>query len=265
VRATAGESRPQPTALGLTWIGHSTVALALDGATVLTDPALGTRMAHLVRIAAGADAVPDSIDAVLISHTHRDHFDFPSLRRLPHGVLVVVPRGAGRLVTRLRFADVVEVVEGDELHVGSLRVQATHAEHARGRGVLPGGADAVGYLLGGSLTAYFAGDTDLFDGMAALAPSLDLALLPVSGWGPRVPAGHLDPERAARALALLRPRVAVPIHWGTYRPFYRRSPYPSDLGSAARFVELAHELAPEVDVRILSPGGRSTVHPAGMV
>jgi L-ascorbate metabolism protein UlaG (beta-lactamase superfamily) len=105
----------------------------------------------------------------------------------------------------------------------------------------------VGYLVGG---AYFAGDTDLFSGMESIRAHV--ALLPVGGWGPRVPAGHLDPARAARALQLLRPKVAIPIHWGGFRPFYKRAPYFADAGR--EFAELASSTAPGVEVRILQPG-----------
>ena len=84
--------------------------------------------------------------------------------------------------------------------------------------------------------------------MAELAP-LDVALLPVAGWGKKVGPGHLDPNRAAAALALLRPTVAVPIHWGTYR--VARQPDDS-AGPAEAFARAAAELAPEVDVRILA-------------
>ena len=79
------------------------------------------------------------------------------------------------------------------------------------------GEDALGYVIaGGGRRVYFAGDTELFEEMSGLRP-LDLALLPVWGWGPSLNPGHLDPA-GARALALLRPRVAVPIRLGT---FYR--------------------------------------------
>jgi L-ascorbate metabolism protein UlaG (beta-lactamase superfamily) len=101
---------------------------------------------------------------------------------------------------------------------------------------------------------YFPGDTDLFAGMRELQPGLDVALLPVAGWGPRLPPGHLDPARAAESPATLRPRVAIPIHWGTYRrvgmnrdPAVLREP-------AETFARLAAETAPEVEVRILEPG-----------
>ena len=112
----------------------------------------------------------------------------------------------------------------------------------------------MGFVLAGTLRVYFAGDTGLFAGMARLAP-LDLALLPVWGWGPRLGPGHLDPASAAEALTLLRPRIAVPIHWGTYSPFwyFRPPPYLSEPGPA--FAHEAARLAPEVEVRVLRPGG----------
>src|SRR5262249_27768632 len=114
----------------------------------------------------------------------------------------------------------------------------------------------------GSARVYFAGDTDLFDGMRDLAP-LDLALLPVSGWGPRLPPGHLDPRGAAEALRLLRPRVAIPIHWGTYSAMSWKQPRPRlDASPASEFERHAGELAPDVDVRALAPGQSTELEPA---
>jgi L-ascorbate metabolism protein UlaG (beta-lactamase superfamily) len=92
--------------------------------------------------------------------------------------------------------------------------------------------------------------------MSRMAPDLDVALLPVAGWGPRVPRGHLDPERAAQALKLLRPRIAVPIHWGTYRRVGLSREAKLLREPAETFARLAAEVAPEVDVRILPVGGR---------
>ena len=92
--------------------------------------------------------------------------------------------------------------------------------------------------------------------MEDLAGDLDLALLPVWGWGTTLGSGHLDPGGAARVAAILQPRLAVPIHWGTLFP----------IGMARRRPELLHDpprefaaqvaaLAPDVEVRIVEPGG----------
>ena len=240
--------------MSITWLGHSTVLVEAEGVRLLTDPLLRPRIGHLRRVAGAAPRIAGQVDAVLLSHVHWDHLDLRSLELVPARRLVV-PRGAGRLLER--FQGVVELDEGETVTIGALTVRATHAEHLTRR--LPFGATtpSLGYLIEGSRRLYFAGDTDVFDGMRELAPALDAALLPIDGWGPRVGPGHLDPQRAAEALQLLRPRVAVPIHWGTYRrlglsrdPATLREP-------AASFERLAAELAPEVETRILAPGERT--------
>jgi L-ascorbate metabolism protein UlaG (beta-lactamase superfamily) len=240
----------------ITWLGHSTVLLELDGVRLLTDPVLRTRVAHLRRVAPNTNfRVLEDLDTTLISHLHYDHLDVPSLERLGRSQRFVVPRGAGRFLRRHRFSRVAELGVGDELSVGPLVVRATHAEHHGRRHPFGAKAPAVGYLIRGSVNVYFAGDTDLFDGMDELAPGLDVALLPIAGWGPRIPRGHLDPFRAARALVRLRPRCAVPIHWGTYRRIGMDRDSASLRTPADAFVEFTRELAPEVDVRVLAVGG----------
>ena len=250
--------------LSLTWLGHSTLWIEIDGVSVLTDPMLRHRVAHLERIAEPPPLDRISApDVVLLSHVHRDHLDRGSLRLLSREAQVIVPHGAAPLVRRLGFERIAEVVQGDEVQVGTLGIRTTHAEHAPGRNLLASGPQPVGFLLDGATSVYFAGDTDVFAGMAMIRPHV--ALLPVSGWGPRVPAGHLDAERAVQALELLAPRVAVPIHWGTYRPVYRRSPYESDANAPIRFAALAHDRMPTVDVRILQPGETWTPAPESSV
>jgi L-ascorbate metabolism protein UlaG (beta-lactamase superfamily) len=244
----------------VTFLGHATVLVELDGVKLLTDPLLVRRVVHLRRSDSVEREALHDLDAVLVSHAHHDHLHLRSLRRLDRSLRVVVPRGLGYLVESRGFRSVVEVVPGDVLTVGSVAVRATHAEHDGRR--RPGRArgPALGYVLEGSKTIYFAGDTDLFEGMEGLVPDLDVALVPVWGWGPSLGRGlHLDPRRAAEALRLLRPRIAIPIHWGTYRPLH--------LGPRARFltepaeafVREASALAPEVEVKVLQPGERLSV------
>ena len=239
------------------YLGHATVLMELDGTKLLTDPLLRRRVTHLRRATSvEVDAVRE-VDAVLISHAHHDHLDLRSLMRLDRSVQVVVPVGLGRLVRGKGFESVTEVDEGDEATFGSLTVRATHAEHGGKR--TPGRArgPALGYVIQGSRTIYFAGDTALFDGMDGLAANLDLALLPIWGWGPSLGRGlHLDPRSAAEALRLLRPRIAIPIHWGTYRPLHRGAGARFLSEPAEAFEREASALAPEVEVRVLRPGER---------
>jgi L-ascorbate metabolism protein UlaG (beta-lactamase superfamily) len=247
----------RPEQARVTWIGHATVLLDLDGVRLLTDPLLRNRVAHLRRVApVDVDSVGD-VDALLVSHVHYDHLDLPSLRLLDRSLRVIAPRGAGPLLRRRGFEDVVEAEAGDEITVGPVAVRVTHAEHPASRGPLRAKAPSLGFLLAGTASVYFAGDTDLFDGMAALGP-LDLALLPVWGWGPSLGPGHLDPRRAAECAALLRARVAVPIHWGTYRPFHGRQG-PFLVEPPEEFRRAAGELAPETEVRVLPLGGTLAV------
>jgi L-ascorbate metabolism protein UlaG (beta-lactamase superfamily) len=96
--------------------------------------------------------------------------------------------------------------------------------------------------------------------MAALRGGVDVALVPVWGWGSSLGEGHMDPERAARAIALVAPRVAVPIHWGTFLPYGSRR---RDLLTtpAVAFARHVRALAPATRVELLAPGG-SLVLPA---
>jgi L-ascorbate metabolism protein UlaG (beta-lactamase superfamily) len=235
----------------VTWLGHATVLLDLGGTRLLTDPVLRARVVHLRRHGP-APAIPEGIDAVLVSHLHYDHLDLPSLRMLPTELRLVCPQGAREFLAGAGFPGAVELAPGESTEVGAVRVDATPAEHDGSRRPRGPVARPVGFLLRGERTVYFAGDTDLFPGMAGLGP-VDLALLPVAGWGPKLGPGHLDAGRAAEAAVLLRPRVAVPIHWGTFHPRTRaRGAWFTD--PPGDFAAQVGELAPDVEVRVLSPG-----------
>jgi L-ascorbate metabolism protein UlaG (beta-lactamase superfamily) len=238
------------------YVGHATVAVDLDGARLLTDPLLRNRVAHLRRAVPVDARALRGVDAVLISHAHYDHLDMPSLEKLGTKVPVVVPRGLGGLLRKRRFESVLEVEVGETFSLGSLQVTAVPADHEGGRGPFGASAEPIGYVVAGSSTLYFAGDTDLFPGMSELG-QIDVGLIPIWGWGPTLGRGaHLDPKRAAEALTLVGPRVAIPIHWGTYFPIHlglRRTPRFLEL-PPAEFVVAAREVAPDVEVRVLRPG-----------
>jgi L-ascorbate metabolism protein UlaG (beta-lactamase superfamily) len=246
----------------ITFVGHSTVLVELDGLRLLTDPVLRSRVLHIVREPPAVR--PETIghvDIVLISHMHHDHFDPASLRTIAGGFELVVPSGGGKLAAKLGLERVTELEVDETSTFGEIAVTATHAEHRSGR-LLHWGSESIGFKINGSQNVYFAGDTDIFPGMKGLQSDLDLALLPVGGWGPRLGPGHLDATRAAESLALLDPRVAVPIHWGTlYRIGLRRSHRALMSEPPRLFAQEAARLAPSVDVRILEPGESTIIDP----
>jgi L-ascorbate metabolism protein UlaG (beta-lactamase superfamily) len=232
----------------ITYVGHATVRIELDGVRVLTDPVLRSRVLHLKRVGPVPASALRGLDGVLLSHAHWDHLDLPSLERVGKDVPIVCPKGVAGLLRRKRFAHVTTLDVGEEVRIGELTVSGVHAEHDGSRGPL-GASGELGYLITGSRRLYFAGDTDLFDGLAAIGP-LDVALVPVTGWGATAGPGHLDPERAAEAVRLLQPRTAIPIHWGTLARI-GRVPDPEPPHEFARRVS---EVAGDVDVKILAPG-----------
>ena len=212
---------------------------------------LRSRIVHLLR-RGPRPAPPLDVDAVLVSHLHYDHLDLPSLRVLEPKPRAICPPGAGPFLSRAGFSEIVELLPGESVEVAGARVEATQAEHGGRRHPRGPRAPALGFVVRGERSVYFAGDTDLFDEMAELGP-VDVALLPVAGYSPRLGPGHLDERRAAEAARLVQASVAVPIHWGTFRAFSQRGGA-WFTGPGDGFAACAAELAPEVDVRVLSPG-----------
>lgn len=209
----------------LHFLGHSTVRVELAGRTVLTDPLLTGSVGPLRRVVPVPDpALWAGVDVVLLSHLHADHLHLRSLRLLDAGTRFVVPPGAGAWFRRQGFARVDELSAGETLTDGDLRITAVHAAHSGHRwgprSTRGPDARAVGHLLeGAGSTVLLSGDTALHDGMHLLGDrGIDVAVLPVWGWGADLGPGHLDPADAAEAVARLRPRIAVPVHWGTLVP-----------------------------------------------
>ena len=237
-------------------MGHATVEIRMDGAHLLTDPVLRNRVVHLRRQVPdpGIDG-SDVPDAILLSHQHFDHLDLPSLRRFGKRVRVIGGPGIAGFLARHGFTAAEELAVGHSTSVGAVTVTAVPADHDGRRRPLAEPGQAVGFIVSGSQSVYFAGDTDLYPEMDRLSTGLDVACLPVWGWGHTLGEGHMDPDRAAEATGLIRPKIAVPIHWGTLFPMIAgRFGRHHLTGPPRRFASQVAAGSPGVEVRVLEPG-----------
>ena len=245
----------------LNFLGHATIMFHMRGVNILTDPVLSDRVLHLRRRNFSARewlASQPPPDLILLSHLHLDHLHIPSLRRLPCDIPMIAPKGSGKWLRKVLCRPIIELAPGDDYTFREVTIHVTYADHG---GNLPVIGLAQGYLLRGDNVIYFPGDTDVFPQMAELAKeNIDLALMPIWGWGPTLGAGHLDPKSAAEAVALLRPRCVIPIHWGSFRPLgpiwemftYLRVPGP-------KFTYYVKQMAPSTRVKFLEPGQTFTL------
>jgi L-ascorbate metabolism protein UlaG (beta-lactamase superfamily) len=236
----------------ITWLGHATLLLELGEARLLTDPVLRDRLAHLRRHAS-SPADPRPVDGVLVSHAHHDHLDRPSLRALAgSGTTAVIPAGTARLLRGMGFGELHEVTAGDSVEIAGTTVRVVEAWHDGRR--RPGAAPAatVGFVAD---RVWFAGDTELHPRMELLRGEVDVALVPIWGWGPSLGPGHLDPAEAAKAVALVQPELAVPIHWGTFLPIGLHRRHGGAVGDPpVRFAAQVAAAAPATRVVTLAPG-----------
>jgi L-ascorbate metabolism protein UlaG (beta-lactamase superfamily) len=212
----------------VTWIGHATTLVQAGGLSILTDPVFSLHFAWFQRFAPPGVALADlpTIDAVVISHDHRDHLDADSIRALGQ-VHFVVPLGMGPWLRALGKTRVTELDwwQATTIEARGRRAVITlvPAQHWGRRGL----ADENlrfwgGYLIdAGGERIYFAGDTGYPAAFAEIGrrfPGIDFAILPIGAYCPRwhMRPVHMGPEEAARAFAELGARTLVPIHWGTF-------------------------------------------------
>jgi L-ascorbate metabolism protein UlaG (beta-lactamase superfamily) len=239
----------------ITYIGHSTVLIEIDGLRILTDPLIRRYVGHLRRQVPVPSLAVLEADVILITHLHGDHLDPGSLKMLGRDKRLIVPKGAETYLKLRRFKHVEKIREGETVDLGGVTISATRADHAGHRLPWLPVIEPLGFVIDGSHEIYFAGDTDIFEEMIDIGVDIDLALVPVWGWGPTLGPGHMDPIRAAESLLHLRPSMAIPIHWGTYCPVVLDWFQPRFLSRPPlEFSDRAAQVAPGVTVSILKPG-----------
>jgi L-ascorbate metabolism protein UlaG (beta-lactamase superfamily) len=208
----------------LTWLGHASWLVQLDGVSLLVDPALGDELFGGIdrNVAPGltvAELPP--IDAQLVTHSHYDHLDLPTLAAVKAPVIAGL-----RLEPLLRASGLhaSELGWWRTARVRDVRVTFVPAQHWSRRGLFDTNQTLWGGFVieGRAATVYHAGDTAWFDGFAEIGrrfPGLDAALLPIGAYDPAwfMERAHLNPEQALRAFGDLGARTFLAMHWGTFK------------------------------------------------
>ena len=226
--------------LSTQWIGHATSLVQMGGFNILTDPIFGSIGGLYKRQAKPGIQINNlpAIDAVVISHTHRDHLDVPSLcQLLKSGVmkrdtLIVAPAGTQALFQGVGFTNVQQFsgwwrpieMQSSRFPGKRLAITPVAARHWSGRtGLDTNKSPWAGFVFqDGRKTAYYAGDTaydePYFQAIKQKFPAIDLALLPIGPCEPRkqMKGSHMDPDEAVQALKVLQPLKATAVHYGTY-------------------------------------------------
>jgi L-ascorbate metabolism protein UlaG (beta-lactamase superfamily) len=222
---------PPETGLRATWLGHSTLLLEIDGQRVLTDPVWGERASPVQLVGPKRfQPVPVSLgdlpplDAVLVSHDHYDHLDYPTIRALARSqVPFITSLGVGAHLEAWGVGPerITELDWWDSTQVGGLSVTAAPSQHFSGRGMGDRNSTLWSSLVirGSQNACFFSGDTGLtseYQEIAARLGQFDLVMLEVGAFHPAWGDIHLGPEHALEACALLGAKRFLPIHWGTF-------------------------------------------------
>jgi L-ascorbate metabolism protein UlaG (beta-lactamase superfamily) len=252
--------------LRVTWFGHSSSLVELDGHRLLLDPVWGERCspfafagpARWYEPVLPLDELPP-LDAVVISHDHYDHLDHPTIVALAErGTTFIVPLGVGAHLERWGVASdaLVELDWWEETTVGTLRVVATPARHFSGRG--PRQADQTlwaGWAMLGSKRIFYSGDTAMFPGFTEIGERLgpfDVTLFEVGAYDQAWADVHLGPEQAIEAHRNVRGGLLIPVHWGLFD---------LALHSWTEPIERTLAAADAVGVRVASPRPGESVIP----
>jgi L-ascorbate metabolism protein UlaG (beta-lactamase superfamily) len=209
--------------VAITWIGHASFLIQFTDLNVLIDPNFANWLFLLKRIKRSGMRIRDlpPIDLVLLTHAHFDHFHKPSLRRLPHPKIGVMPRGVGDLAQNLGFSRIIELDWWERFSQGDWKVTFVPSKHWGARTLADHHRGYGGFVLEHQgRTIYHAGDSAYFHGFKEIGRKIppEIALLPIGAYHPesfrRV---HMGPDEAVRAFRDLRARRLVPMHYGTFR------------------------------------------------
>jgi L-ascorbate metabolism protein UlaG (beta-lactamase superfamily) len=258
--------------LRLTWFGHSTLLVELDGKRLLIDPVWGERTSPFSFAGPKRFYAPPlplaelpKLDAVLISHDHYDHLDYPTIQQLKAlDVPFIVPLGVGSHLSYWGVENdrIIELDWWQEHRLGSLTLVSTPARHFSGRSLIMSDKDHTLWsgwaLLGEQHKVYYSGDTAMFPGFKTIGERLgpfDVTLIESGAYNQRWADVHLGPEQAVLAHRLVGGKLLIPVHWGLFDLALHGWTEP---------VERVIAAAQQHDVRVITPAPGGSVEPAAL-
>jgi L-ascorbate metabolism protein UlaG (beta-lactamase superfamily) len=241
--------------VAITWIGHASFLIQFTNLNVLIDPNFANWLFLLKRLKRAGCKIDDlpPIDVVLLTHAHFDHFHRPTLRRLPHPKIGIMPRGVGDLAHNLGFSRIIELDHWESFGQGSWKVTFTPSKHWGARTLHDQHRGYGGFVLEHQgRKIYHAGDSAWFSGFKEIGKRLspEIALLPIGAYYPdtfrRV---HMGPDEAVKAFKALGAKWLVPMHYGTFKLSFEEMDEPPRW-----LLEIAAEQHLTKSIRILDEG-----------
>jgi len=254
-------------ALRVTWLGHSTMLVEIDGALILTDPVFGLRASPFGWMGPKRFHAPPiepenlpPLDLILVSHDHYDHLDFPTIKRLAsRDTPWVTSLGVGAHLERWGVPSerITELDWWQSLEVAGLEVTACPCRHFAGRG--PSASRATFWsswaMRGPKHSVWFSGDTGIWneawDEIAARFGGFDLSMIEIGAFHPAWGSIHLGPENALLTHQRVKAKTMMPVHWGTFSLALHDWDEP---------IRTLVELAEKAGAQLLSPMMGETVH-----
>jgi L-ascorbate metabolism protein UlaG (beta-lactamase superfamily) len=214
----------------VTWIGHSTLLIQMDGLNILTDPIWSDRSSPLQFVGPSRHVPPGiafddlpAIDIVIISHNHYDHLDRLTLERLGNDPLYLVPLKIGEFLESIDITNYEELDWWESIRFNGIEFVCTPAQHFSNRSLFDRNKTLWSSWVIKSMANnfYYAGDTGYFPGFKEIAEKygpFDIAAIPIGAYLPRWFMGpvHVSPQEAVQVYLDLNARIFIPVHWGTF-------------------------------------------------
>lgn len=229
------------------FIGHSTLKVEIAGLSLLIDPYFAIKAGPFKRIKELKITIDEvlPIDAVLVSHTHPDHFDKEAMRKIKRDTKILIPDDQKDKAMQLGFTNVKGTVPWKPYNVGNIVVYGVPAVHMK---------NTVGFIISGeNRTLYFSGDTTFFDGFRKIAEKfkkIDIAFLPVDGGKLFFKKTTMNPMEAIEAVKILKPTYVIPVHCGN-QP---RIPIVKKTGDPITFLELGKKFLVPSKIVVMKEG-----------